>query len=99
MAIADPSAHIGDGAVGRVPPLAVDRFRRGAVRDNVDGPAVTDPTLAALIRENAYLKLRNAQLQEDVTALAAEGERLTQILERLHGRSGAVGSGPLGGSR
>jgi ABC-type phosphate transport system auxiliary subunit len=60
---------------------------------------MTDPTLAALTRENAYLKLRNAQLQEDVTALAAEGERLTQILERLHGRTSAVGPGPLGARR
>jgi hypothetical protein len=58
---------------------------------------VADPVLATLTRENAYLKLRNAQLQEDVTALTAEGERLTQILERLHG--GNRDSDPLGGRR
>jgi len=39
-----------------------------------------------MARQNAYLKLRNAQLQSDVTALAAEAERLRQIVERLHGR-------------
>jgi hypothetical protein len=60
---------------------------------------VIDPMLAALTRENAYLKLRNAQLQDDVTTLSAEGERLTQILERLRGRTGAMGSDPLGGRR
>lgn len=41
----------------------------------------------AMARENAYLKQRNAQLQDDVAALGAEGERLRQIVERLHGRT------------
>jgi hypothetical protein len=46
------------------------------------------PSPEALVRENAYLRQRNAQLQDDVTALGAEAERLRQILERLHGRAG-----------
>jgi hypothetical protein len=46
------------------------------------------PTPEALARENAYLRLRNAHLQDDVTALAAEAERLRQIVERLHGHAG-----------
>lgn len=49
----------------------------------------------ALERENAYLRQRNAQLQEDVTALAAEAERLRQIVERLHGRTAARPPNPL----
>ena len=54
-----------------------------------DGFAMTDATSPqAMARENAYLKQRNAQLQDDVSALAAEGERLRQILERLHSRAG-----------
>lgn len=39
-----------------------------------------------LERQNAYLKLRCAQLQEDVTNLDAHVIRLTQELERLRGR-------------
>ena len=46
-----------------------------------------EASLAALTRENDYLKHRNAQLQDDVTALGAETERLRQIVERLHGRT------------
>ena len=46
-------------------------------------------TFEEMARQNAYLKLRNEQLQGDVTALSAEAERLRQIVERLHGRSGA----------
>jgi hypothetical protein len=53
---------------------------------------MTIPTsLEKLARQNAYLKLRNSQLQSDVTALAAEAERLRQIVERLHGRTVAPG--------
>jgi prefoldin subunit 5 len=48
---------------------------------------MTEPTLESLTRENAYLRQRNAQLQEDLTALGAEAERLRQIVERLHGRT------------
>jgi hypothetical protein len=50
----------------------------------IDAAATPDERLA---RENAYLKLRNAQLQDDVTALSAEAERLRQVVERLHGRT------------
>ena len=50
-------------------------------------PADTPTGDAHLARENIYLKQRNAQLQEDVTALSAEVERLRQIVERLHGRT------------
>jgi hypothetical protein len=46
-----------------------------------------------LARENAYLKQRNAQLQEDLTAVSAEAERLRQIVERLHGRTAAAPGG------
>ena len=38
-----------------------------------------------LARDNAYLLKRNAQLQDDLTALTAEAERLRQVVERLHG--------------
>jgi hypothetical protein len=43
--------------------------------------------LAKMVRENAYLKLRNAQLQDDVVLLGAELDRLRQQLE-LRGKSG-----------
>ena len=48
-----------------------------------------------LRRENAYLLQRNAQLQDDVTALTAEVERLRQIVERFHGRTPAHAPNPL----
>lgn len=51
------------------------------------------------MRENEYLRQRNAQLQEDVTALTAEAERLRQIVERLHGRTRARAPNPLGGGQ
>jgi ABC-type phosphate transport system auxiliary subunit len=62
-------------------------------------PDIPPRSVDTLERENAYLKQRNAQLQEDVTALTAEGERLRQILERLHGRSSAVGPDAVGRGR
>lgn len=52
--------------------------------------------LADLERENAYLLQRNAQLQDDVTAIGAEAERLRQMLDRLHGRKAATPN-PLSG--
>jgi prefoldin subunit 5 len=52
-----------------------------------------------LERENRYLKQRNAQLQGDVTELAAESERLRQELERLHGRRPMSRPDPLGGGQ
>ena len=52
-----------------------------------------------LARENAYLRRRNAQLEEDVLALAAEAERLRQIVERLYGRTAASTRNPLSGGQ
>ncbi|HUO23079.1 MAG TPA: hypothetical protein VMU59_11240 [Caulobacteraceae bacterium] len=52
-----------------------------------------------LSRENAYLRLRVAQLQDDVTAISAEAERLRQIVERLHGRTAQRPPNPLGGGQ
>jgi hypothetical protein len=52
-----------------------------------------------LTRENAYLRQRNAQLQDDITAVTAEAERLRQVVERLHGRSAAHPPNPLGGGQ
>jgi hypothetical protein len=46
-------------------------------------------------RQNAYLKLRCAQLQEDVTNLNAHVIRLQQELERLRGQRASL----LAGSR
>jgi hypothetical protein len=60
-------------------------------------PAVDDVELRKLVRENDYLKLRCAQLQDDVTDLSSQLTRARQELERLHGqravRSGASGGG------
>lgn len=53
----------------------------------------------ALARENAYLRQRNAQLQDDVTALSAEAERLRQIVDRLHGRVAQRQANPLSGGQ
>ena len=58
-----------------------------------------ETALAELARENAYLRQRNAQLQEDVTALGAESERLRQVVERLHGRIPASRPSPLSGGQ
>lgn len=55
--------------------------------------------LGDLARQNAYLMQRNAQLQDDVTALQAEVERLRQIADRLHGRPPATRPNPLGGGQ
>ena len=60
-------------------------------------PAIPPRSVEALERENSYLKQRNAQLQDDLTSLAAETERLRQILERIHGRAGARTPGSLSG--
>lgn len=50
-------------------------------------------------RENAYLRLRNAQLEADIQALSAEVERLRQTVERLHGRTAARPPNPLSGGQ
>jgi len=62
----------------------------------VTGPAAD---LAALQRENSYLKARNAELQADVANLAAEAQRAREALERLHGRVAQRPPNPLNGGR
>jgi hypothetical protein len=52
----------------------------------VRGPGGDAVEALQLERQNAYLKLRCAQLQEDVTNLNAQVIRLQQELERLRGR-------------
>jgi prefoldin subunit 5 len=52
-----------------------------------------------LRRENAYLKQRCAQLQDDATDLAAENLRLRQELERISGRRATTGPDPLSGGQ
>ena len=49
-----------------------------------------------LTRESIYLRQRNAQLQDDITALGAEATRLRQIAERSRGRSAGVANDPVG---
>jgi cell division protein FtsB len=45
---------------------------------------MTDAETAHLTRENAYLKLRCAQLQSEVTDLNSQVIRQRQELERFH---------------
>jgi hypothetical protein len=82
----------------------VPRAKRSILPDaapkSQDNPMPTpEATLADLTRENGYLKQRNAQLQEDVTALGAEAERLRQIVERLHARTPSSRPNPLSGGQ
>ncbi|MBN9318143.1 MAG: hypothetical protein BGN86_05425 [Caulobacterales bacterium 68-7] len=58
-----------------------------------------DPTHDALVRDNIYLRQRNAQLQDDVNALLAETARLRQTLERMHGRRAPSMPNPLRGGQ
>ena len=60
---------------------------------------MADRDPAELSRENAYLKLRNAQLQSDILDLSAEVERLRQLQDRLHGRTAAQKPNPLAGGQ
>lgn len=56
--------------------------------------------LNRLHQENAYLKLRCAQLQADVSDLDAQLSRVQNELERLHGRRAtAVQANPLAGGQ
>ena len=48
-----------------------------------------DAEAGKLLRENAYLKLRCAQLQDDVINLGSQVTRLRQELERVLGQRGA----------
>ena len=49
-----------------------------------------------LVRQNDYLKLRCAQLQDDVTNLSGQVTRLQQELERVHGRREIRAAAPGG---
>ena len=55
--------------------------------------------LERLGRECRYLKQRNAELQSDVTSLAAENQRLREERERLHGRLATRPPNPLSGGQ
>jgi hypothetical protein len=50
-----------------------------------------------LARENDYLKLRCAQLQDDVTDLSSQLTRARQELERLHSQRAIHAGAPGGG--
>ncbi|TAL34635.1 hypothetical protein [Phenylobacterium sp.] len=52
-----------------------------------------------LVRENAYLRQQNAQLQRDLTAALADADRLRQIAERIYGRTAPRPPSPLGGGQ
>jgi hypothetical protein len=56
-------------------------------------------TASELERENAYLKLRLAQLESDVVDLKAQNGRLQEERERLHARRTAHAPNPLGGGQ
>jgi hypothetical protein len=56
---------------------------------------MTDEDAQAMRRENDYLKLRNAQLQTDVTSLGGQVLRMQQEMERLSGRRAGRPPDPL----
>lgn len=56
---------------------------------------MTQRDIDDVMRQNEYLKLRNAQLQRDVTSLEAEAGRLRQELERRGARTLAGVPDPL----
>ena len=56
---------------------------------------MSGPDTAALERENAQLKQRVAQLQDDVSDLTAEAHRLRQQLERMLSPRAAAAPNPL----
>jgi predicted nucleic acid-binding Zn-ribbon protein len=68
-----------------------------AARAELGGPVMDDVETRKLARENEYLKLRCAQLQDDVTDLSSQLTRARQELERLHGQR-AVRAGSPGGA-
>lgn len=59
---------------------------------------MTDET-ETLRRENQYLKQRLAQLQEDLTNVSSEAERLRQRLEHASARRAEVRPGAGSGLR
>ena len=60
---------------------------------------MTDEEAQAMRRENEYLKTRNAQLQADLTDMAAESHRLSQALERTAARPERAAPDPLRGGQ
>jgi hypothetical protein len=59
---------------------------------------MTDAEALAAKRENEYLKLRNAQLQSDLTDVSAEVQRLRRELERRGGLNALAMPNALGGA-
>jgi hypothetical protein len=59
---------------------------------------MAERSLADLERENAYLKLRLAQLESDLVHLQAEHVRMMER-ERTHARRAARAPSPLGGGQ
>jgi regulator of replication initiation timing len=55
--------------------------------------------LGRLQRENAYLKARVAQLEDDVVDLTAEATRLRQVLDTTMARRAAARPNPLSGGQ
>jgi predicted nucleic acid-binding Zn-ribbon protein len=60
---------------------------------------MTERSLTEVERENAYLKLRVAQLESDLTDVSAENGRLREDRERTHNRRIANPPNPLGGGQ
>ena len=60
---------------------------------------MTDEEAQGLRRENAYLKQRCAQLQDDVTVLGGQVTRLEQQLEGVHARRAGHAANPLSGGQ
>lgn len=54
---------------------------------------MTEAEIQALLRQNEYLKQRNAQLQADLVDLTAETERMRQAMEHTAARR-ARGAAP-----
>ena len=56
-------------------------------------PLEGETHVGRLERQNAYLKLRCAQLDDDVVTLSSQVVRLQPELERLHGRRADASAG------
>lgn len=77
--------------------MTVESAAALAARGEPVAPAIDDAETRKLVRENDYLKLRCAQLQDDVTDLSSQLTRARQELERLHGSRAARNGAPGGG--
>ncbi|HYF21965.1 MAG TPA: hypothetical protein VD929_01070 [Caulobacteraceae bacterium] len=60
---------------------------------------MTDEDAVRLRRENDYLKLRCAQLENDVSDLGSQVTRLQQTLERAAGGRTGFAPNPLSGGQ